>query len=81
MENNLQTVFHVRENGNTHTFKLFLPGMHNVWNAMAAVLLARRMAIPFSVITEALASFPGVPGRLENYRHPNGALFCRATRT
>jgi UDP-N-acetylmuramoyl-L-alanyl-D-glutamate--2,6-diaminopimelate ligase len=42
-------------------------------NAMAAILLSRRMNIPFTVISNALASFPGVPGRLETYRHPNGA--------
>jgi UDP-N-acetylmuramoyl-L-alanyl-D-glutamate--2,6-diaminopimelate ligase len=75
VENKLQPVFHVRENGNIQTLKLQFPGMHNVWNAMAAVLLARRKDISFSVISEALASFPGVPGRLENYHHPNGALF------
>jgi UDP-N-acetylmuramoyl-L-alanyl-D-glutamate--2,6-diaminopimelate ligase len=75
VENSVHIRFQVRENGNIHTLKLLLPGIHNVWNAMAAMLLTSRMAVPFPVIAEALASFPGVPGRLENYPHPNGARF------
>lgn len=74
VENQMEPVFQLRENETIHTIKLSIPGLHNIWNAMGAVLLARRKAIPFPVIVEALALFPGVPGRLETYRHPNGAL-------
>ncbi|GGN92628.1 Mur ligase family protein [Saccharibacillus kuerlensis] len=55
-------------------FRIPLPGLHNVWNAAAAILLARSRGIPAESIASALQHFPGVPGRLETYSHPNGAL-------
>jgi UDP-N-acetylmuramoyl-L-alanyl-D-glutamate--2,6-diaminopimelate ligase len=75
VENSEQPVFHVRENTEVYTLKLPIPGLHNIFNAMSAILLARRKSISFPVIANELASFPGVPGRLETFHHPNRALF------
>jgi len=45
--------------------RLSLPGLHNVYNALAAVAVAREIEIPFVTISAALASFTGVQRRLE----------------
>lgn len=55
-------------------FLLPLPGVYNVWNAMAAVLIARSRGVSPERIADELRRFPGVPGRLETYAHPRGAL-------
>jgi UDP-N-acetylmuramoyl-L-alanyl-D-glutamate--2,6-diaminopimelate ligase len=73
INNVINPVFEVRESNEIHRLNLSISGLHNIWNAMAAILFARRNSIPFSVIAGALSSFPGVPGRLETYLHPNGA--------
>lgn len=44
---------------------LMIPGEHNRYNAALAYVAARELGIEESIILEALASFPGVPGRLE----------------
>lgn len=47
--------------------KLFLniPGEFMVYNALAAIIVAVEEAVPMSVIREALATMPGVSGRME----------------
>lgn len=72
-EDTLEPTFQIREDGQIYSLQLAIPGSHNVYNAMAAITTARQLAIPMSVIAKALASFSGVPGRFETYRHPNGA--------
>jgi len=42
-----------------------IPGAHNRENAAAATAAARALGVPDEQIAEALASFPGVPHRLE----------------
>ncbi len=59
----LFTVFHLdRELGRV---TLNMPGIHNVYNAMASIAVGLELGIPFSVIQEALATLQGVQRRLE----------------
>jgi UDP-N-acetylmuramate--alanine ligase len=46
-------------------FKLFLPGEHNVRNALAAIAVARYFDIPYEKIASALAKFLGVDRRFQ----------------
>jgi len=45
--------------------KLNIPGIHNVKNALAAVIIAKELEIDFQVIKKALESFSGVYRRFE----------------
>lgn len=45
--------------------ELKIPGIHNVKNAMVAIIIARELGIEFSVIKKALESFSGVYRRFE----------------
>jgi len=46
-----------------------LPGRYNVHNALAALAAAHAVGIPLDLLVERLASFPGVPGRLQVVQH------------
>lgn len=52
-----------------------VPGLHNLENAMAAALLARAAGVPAPAIGPALASFRGLPHRLERVRERGGVVF------
>ncbi|WP_036581947.1 UDP-N-acetylmuramoyl-L-alanyl-D-glutamate--2,6-diaminopimelate ligase [Paenibacillus darwinianus] len=67
--------FVIREGSEHHEIAMPIPGVYNAWNAAAAWLTARRIGVDASVIKEAIATFPGVAGRFEIYRHPAGARF------
>lgn len=73
----LDSDFIIQEKGKDEIWniKLFMPGAYNRENAMAAILLARRMGVCMKVICEALETFPGVPGRYEVYQHLSGISF------
>jgi UDP-N-acetylmuramate--alanine ligase len=45
--------------------RLNLPGMHNVYNAMASVVVGRELDLPFAVIKRALETVRGVGRRIE----------------
>ncbi len=47
------------------TLNLSIPGLFNLQNAACAVAIARALGIPAAPTVAALASFPGIPGRLE----------------
>lgn len=47
-----------------------LPGRFNVYNALAALACGREQGIPLERTAAALASFPGVPGRMEKVPVP-----------
>ncbi|HET7226827.1 MAG TPA: UDP-N-acetylmuramoyl-L-alanyl-D-glutamate--2,6-diaminopimelate ligase [Candidatus Eisenbacteria bacterium] len=55
----------LRAPAETHRFVLPMLGRHNAWNAAAAWLAARALDVPAGIARRALASFGGVPGRLE----------------
>jgi UDP-N-acetylmuramate--alanine ligase len=46
-------------------FRLFLPGEHNVRNALAAIAVARHLEIPSETISVALSKFLGVDRRFQ----------------
>ena len=50
-----------------------LLGLFNVYNSMAAITMALQLGISWDIIQNGLATFTGVPGRLEKYVLPNGA--------
>ena len=47
------------------TVRLPLPGLYNVYNAVAAVATAHELGVPLGVVGEALAGFAGAFGRVE----------------
>ena len=51
-----------------------LMGAFNMYNVLGAISLAHSCGIPGCEIQKALATFPPVPGRLERYELPNGAI-------
>jgi UDP-N-acetylmuramate--alanine ligase len=55
-------------------FKLFVPGEHNVRNALAAIAVGRELGIAPRVIAAALAKFLGVDRRLQILGDYAGAL-------
>jgi UDP-N-acetylmuramoylalanine--D-glutamate ligase len=54
------------------TWTLKVPGMHNRYNAALALAALRTLGVDDEVSRAALASFEGVPGRLELVREING---------
>jgi UDP-N-acetylmuramoylalanine--D-glutamate ligase len=57
------------------TAALSLPGPHNADNAMAAAAAALAMGIGRDAVAAALATFPGVPHRLERIAEIEGVLY------
>jgi UDP-N-acetylmuramate--alanine ligase len=55
-------------------FKLFLPGEHNVRNALAAISVARYLGIPTEQITAGIAKFLGVDRRFQILGDYRGAI-------
>ena len=47
-------------------------GQHNLYNVLAAIAAAEHLGVPFAECVEAVADFPGVPGRLERV-NPGGS--------
>jgi len=59
------TDFAVRAGGEERRAHTNLQGAYNVANSLAAVAVAVSQGVDFREAVEALASFPGVPGRME----------------
>lgn len=57
------------------TSDLALRGRHNLYNSLAAAVVARAMDIRSDVVRESLTSFEGVPHRLERVRTVGGVTF------
>ena len=57
------------------THNLALRGRHNLYNSLAAAISARAMEISSDVVRESLASFEGVPHRLEAVREVGGVKY------
>jgi UDP-N-acetylmuramoylalanine--D-glutamate ligase len=55
--------------------KLALRGQHNTYNSLAAAVAARVMDVPDEVLRQSLASFAGVPHRLEFVREAEGVRY------
>jgi UDP-N-acetylmuramoyl-L-alanyl-D-glutamate--2,6-diaminopimelate ligase len=56
-----------------HLYAPALVGTFNVYNILAASLMARHLSVGNAYIEQALLTFDGVPGRLERFDLPNGA--------
>jgi UDP-N-acetylmuramate--alanine ligase len=56
------------------SFKLFVPGDHNVLNALAAIAVGRELGIAADVIAAALAKFMGVDRRFQILGQYGGAI-------
>lgn len=54
-----------------YEFKIFLPGLYNVYNALGAVVLALEYKIPFEIIQKGLESYKSVFGRAEKIKINN----------
>ena len=56
------------------SFKLFVPGEHNVLNALAAIAVGRELGISADVIAAGLAKFMGVDRRFQILGQMSGAI-------
>ena len=71
----LQTQFEVYEQGQLlGGIRLNAPGMHNVYNALAAVAIGIELEIPFENIAAGLARFTGVQRRFQEIGEALGVL-------
>ncbi len=61
--------------GRVGRFEFSLPGPHNAANAAAAAVAATALGIDDEAIAAALASFPGVPHRLERVAEIDGVVY------
>ncbi len=59
------SLFHLTTPRGNHEFSLPCPGLHNVFNATAAVAVACAAGVSLQTAGIALAGFRGAPGRLE----------------
>jgi UDP-N-acetylmuramoylalanine--D-glutamate ligase len=70
---------HLRLNGKheplMQTEQLALRGRHNLYNSLAAAVAARVMEVRSDVVRESLATFEGVPHRLEEIREVHGVRY------
>lgn len=65
-------VFHYREK--IGRLRIQMPGVHNVYNALAAVATAFELDIPFEVVREALKDFGGIQRRFQIKGEKKGIL-------
>lgn len=65
-------VFHQREK--IGRLRIQMPGLHNVYNALAAVATAFELDIPFEVVREALKDFGGIQRRFQIKGEKKGIL-------
>jgi UDP-N-acetylmuramate--alanine ligase len=63
------------EDGSSVALRLRVPGSHNLLNAVAALLAARRLGVPAAVAARALETFTGVHRRFEHRATIAGATF------
>ncbi len=57
---------------NNHEFELNIPGVYNVFNALASIAVARTEGISYGEINKALKSFKGIRRRMEVVGERNG---------
>jgi UDP-N-acetylmuramoyl-L-alanyl-D-glutamate--2,6-diaminopimelate ligase len=66
------TLFHLSTPRGNAEFHLPCTGLHNVYNAVAAVAAALAAGVSLQTAQEALSQFRGAPGRLERVRNARG---------
>jgi UDP-N-acetylmuramoyl-L-alanyl-D-glutamate--2,6-diaminopimelate ligase len=67
------TIFKFKIEGESNVIRSTIPGIHNGWNLMSAILTANKMGYDIESILDTLSSFSGIPGRYERYYHPVGS--------
>ncbi len=72
-QHGLETELELQAPEGTTTVKLRIPGRHNARNAVAAAAACLAAGIPLSAVSEGLASFAGVKGRLQRRAGKQGA--------
>ncbi len=72
-QHGLETELDLQAPEGTATVKLRIPGRHNARNAVAAAAACLAAGIPLSAVTEGLAAFAGVKGRLQRRAGKQGA--------
>jgi UDP-N-acetylmuramoyl-tripeptide--D-alanyl-D-alanine ligase len=64
--------FSARVGGKRHSFRLGIPGRHNVYNALAALVIGEHFQVPAKKMKSALAKFHAGSKRMEVVRLPKG---------
>ena len=59
-----------KDGGEEITIRIPLVGLFNVYNALAAITLARSLDIPWRMIEKALGTLPPINGRVEHFYSP-----------
>ncbi|MBL8405597.1 MAG: UDP-N-acetylmuramoyl-tripeptide--D-alanyl-D-alanine ligase [Dechloromonas sp.] len=72
-QHGLETELDLQAPEGTATVKLRIPGRHNARNAVAAAAACLAAGIPLSAVSEGLAAFAGVKGRLQRRAGKQGA--------
>jgi len=67
-----RTCFKVKIRGKEEKFRIFLPGIHNIYNALAALALAVEEGVDIEIIKKGLENVRRVPGRLERIENKAG---------
>jgi UDP-N-acetylmuramate--alanine ligase len=68
------TTFTAGTGNDSHRYRMSLAGRHNVRNALAAILVGRRIGMPENAIARGLESFRGVTRRFERKGEAGGVL-------
>ncbi len=68
-----QTVFQVRTPGETREFRLTMPGLFNVENALGVIAVCQALEIPAADVYDGLVR-ARVPGRMEVFSNADGSL-------
>lgn len=66
------SLFHLSTPRGNHEFHMPCPGVHNIYNATAAIAAACAAGASLETASEALAKFHGAPGRLEKVLNTRG---------
>jgi UDP-N-acetylmuramate--alanine ligase len=67
-------VCHTRSHGRLGPFQLFVPGRHNILNALACISLGLQLGISYEVMFKTLKSFTGVKRRFQLKGHVNDVM-------
>ncbi len=66
------TTFDLYYNGEITPMETNLVGRYNIYNCLAAIGIGLKKGIRLSILKNKLATFEGVPGRLERIKNPKG---------
>lgn len=78
-ETTSSVAFDITLRGKLHTFRLPVPGRHNVYNALFAIAIADCLGYPVSAMQRGLQTFVRPARRLSTYRGRDGILIIDDT--